>query len=696
MNKDEFTTPINKSSAFSSYLSRSSAPKRDSLAAELERDPQLSTAKRKQRTQAFTSHMAQASLERQVLAAQTAKVELETKLREKEIEIDRLRGDVHFLGEKEKEEREGREREQVEREAEKRKSDSTIRALRTSLAELESKYEELEDAYSSQRRIWDHNIAKKDSQVLDLERQVQMLNEELLEFKNIAASRSHNIEELQIQLNELSVAQDEVAQRVVDNENWAVVRDELHRQADHLRAVESENSRMKSELSNLRKRQANAEILKEQIRELERKAHGAEQAREQVTILEAKLEAARKETEEWAARKSTPLSATKSISELRLNLARLSEERDATVAVLQLRDKELADAQLRLAEEQDAHEKLKAELELLKSKSDRQQLRVQLTEREVGYLKAMLASYEAEAADQEDNKVDEATVERVEQLESLVSEYKATLDALQKEIEDLGGDPSVVGGGRSRQELLDELEAAKAAASKAEQALGEAEVETGKHLEKIEELEQTLFDLRGEIGGGRHVPPGVRILSLRDNPAQQWADLSQAAMDRLKTENEALLKRLKDLESNGVVSDAGSSEELVPRESWEAVNREKEELQETLKQKEKRLLRLQQVFTAKSEEFRAAVASILGVKLAFYPNGQVRVTSQFDLNAAFVFQPAGKDEHMRMQLVAQGDGGPQDLPSLMHYWVEQEQCIPGFLASVTLECYEKSKNEQTS
>lgn len=126
-----------------------------------------------------------------------------------------------------------------------------------------------------------------------------MLNEELLEFKNIAASRSHNIEELQIQLNELSVAQDEVAQRVVDNENWAVVRDELHRQADHLRAVESENSRMKSELSNLRKRQANAEILKEQIRELERKAHGAEQAREQVTILEAKLEAARKETEEW-------------------------------------------------------------------------------------------------------------------------------------------------------------------------------------------------------------------------------------------------------------------------------------------------------------------------------------------------------------------------------------------------------------
>ena len=46
-----------------------------------------------------------------------------------------------------------------------------------------------------------------------------------------------------------------------------------------------------------------------------------------------------------------------------------------------------------------------------------------------------------------------------------------------------------------------------------------------------------------------------------------------------------------------------------------------------------------------------------------------------------------------MQLIAKGDGGPQDLPNLMHFWIEKEQCIPGFLASVTLECYDKSKQE---
>jgi hypothetical protein len=48
---------------------------------------------------------------------------------------------------------------------------------------------------------------------------------------------------------------------------------------------------------------------------------------------------------------------------------------------------------------------------------------------------------------------------------------------------------------------------------------------------------------------------------------------------------------------------------------------------------------LSQIFKAKSAEFREAIAAVLGVKLAFYPNGQVRVTSIYDLNASFVFQP---------------------------------------------------------
>ena len=90
-------------------------------------------------------------------------------------------------------------------------------------------------------------------------------------------------------------------------------------------------------------------------------------------------------------------------------------------------------------------------------------------------------------------------------------------------------------------------------------------------------------------------------------------------------------------------------------------------------------------------EFREAITSILGVKLAFYPNGQIRVTSVYDLEASFVFQPENKHVGARMQLVAQTEKGPDELPDLMRYWLEGEQCIPGFMASVTLSCQDKAR-----
>ena len=77
-------------------------------------DPQHSTAKRQQRTQAFTSQLAHASLERQLASLTTTKNELEKKLREKDSIIDRLEKDRRWLAEREKEEREEKEKERIE------------------------------------------------------------------------------------------------------------------------------------------------------------------------------------------------------------------------------------------------------------------------------------------------------------------------------------------------------------------------------------------------------------------------------------------------------------------------------------------------------------------------------------------------------------------------------------------------------
>jgi hypothetical protein len=56
-------------------------------------------------TQAFTSNMAHASLERQLVAAQSSKMELETKLRKKEHTIKQLEHDRRWFADRKKEEK---------------------------------------------------------------------------------------------------------------------------------------------------------------------------------------------------------------------------------------------------------------------------------------------------------------------------------------------------------------------------------------------------------------------------------------------------------------------------------------------------------------------------------------------------------------------------------------------------------------
>ncbi|KZT64690.1 MAD-domain-containing protein [Daedalea quercina L-15889] len=641
------------------------------------------------------------------MAAQTARTELETKLREKDVLIERLEGDRRWLAERETEEREEKERERADRAEEKRKADTELRALRTSLATLREEHAELTDEHESLSRSTTQALSTHKSQVTTLTRQVALLQDELSEYRQIAEERAQALETLRGELDDASAANESFTQKAADEETWAVVRAELSRQAEYMRTLEATNAKLGAENGALRERHVSVEVLKEQKRALERKLQGAEALREKVVRLEAELEAARHERATWASESAqpstpskTPVSVTKALADLRLTNARLLEEHGSTNAMLKQREAELATADQRITEVEASVEALQADARTLKAEIARKERERELAEREVSFLQAMVASFTAEEAAQNGVDLDELASERLQHLESLVADYKATVQQLQHELDARSKDGPVRGGTAALNRLQEELEVERTSRAELQAALEKAEQASTAHEEQIEELEQTLFELRGEIGAGRHLPPGVRVLTLRDNPAQQWADMSQAAMDRLRKENEALMKRLKELEDAGArVSGQAREEAMVPRESWEVVNREKMRLEEELKQKEKRLLRLQQIFQSKSAEFREAVASILGVKLAFYPNGQVRVTSYFDLNAAFVFQPTGPAGNtdgpggMRMQLVAQGDGGPEDLPQLMRYWVEQEQCIPGFLASVTLECYEKHKME---
>ena len=87
--------------------------------------------------------------------------------------------------------------------------------------------------------------------------------------------------------------------RVSEEENMSVVREELHRQANYLRSLESTNAKLTSELTVLRERQTSVEVLREQKRGLEKKVQVLEELRTKVVKLEAEVEAGRREREDW-------------------------------------------------------------------------------------------------------------------------------------------------------------------------------------------------------------------------------------------------------------------------------------------------------------------------------------------------------------------------------------------------------------
>ena len=117
------------------------------------------------------------------------------------------------------------------------------------------------------------------------------------------------------------------------------------------------------------------------------------------------------------------------------------------------------------------------------------------------------------------------------------------------------------------------------------------------------------------------------------------------------------------------------------------------------------MLRLKQIWTSKSLEFREAVASILGFKMDFMPNGRVRMTSLFwnddageggDGEGSIIFD--GEQGTMKVGGEAGGDGGRpgfrREIEGLIRFWVEERKEIPCFLAAMTLEGYERRESRR--
>lgn len=177
-----------------------------------------------------------------------------------------------------------------------------------------------------------------------------------------------------------------------------------------------------------------------------------------------------------------------------------------------------------------------------------------------------------------------------QQLQGLVDQYKRELEAMSRDSRDV----------ETRLELgaglvkATELEAAQERASQLEKGGLLSYLLT----EDIEELQETITQLNAanttldaevselmrRVASGEYNPAKERCVELLANPAAKVRAIRQAQLDDLLAENTALLERMATLDQPGASG--------VPRESYDRLEKEKNEQQAA---HEKRLLRLKEV-----------------------------------------------------------------------------------------------------
>ncbi|CDH61045.1 predicted protein [Lichtheimia corymbifera JMRC:FSU:9682] len=218
------------------------------------------------------------------------------------------------------------------------------------------------------------------------------------------------------------------------------------------------------------------------------------------------------------------------------------------------------------------------------------------------------------------------------------------------------------------------------------QRLAELETLLKEHQQELSSTRAQLAEAKASIFTGR-------ILELKSNPASMEQHVRQEQLESLRLENRQLLKELFEKDNgqqqplNGDHEDTAEQRITVPRSTIENLQTEAEALSAKIASREKRILRLQQVFATKFEEIDHVIQSLLGYSMDFRSDGTVRVcsTSVHESELVFLFKSGANDEVNFRIVGSMKDEYMQRLQGTYDTFVHEQHNIPAFLSSVTLE-----------
>ncbi|KAK9710114.1 coiled-coil domain-containing protein mad1 [Basidiobolus ranarum] len=668
-------------------------------------DPELSEVKRKASDLKYELSKTRTEYDRKVIGLESLNRELQSQVKEQALKIEKLEKDRRFLFEREKLTSENIVNLETENKKLTRDNERLKRQLEDENSDLREQLDSLreEKEYSESGSNQKINLLK--SQARGLENKVNSLEEQLRHESELASSRMKKLGQVQEELEEAEKTNRDLRSKLSQSGTNETINQELHRQVSYLKNLEAKNSSLLRENKSLKENQQNIAILKEEKSSLESKLSMMDSLRDRSSELEVELSVLKREKAQWStfldkkdnSEFDSPYSLSKTVASQRYEIASLHEKNGNLAANLKSRDAYITKIESHL---QDLNEKIK-QLEEKRDRDSRNLKRMEkskaLAQKEAEFLREQLKSYDMEEVTMMPGSFDSAKATRISQLEELVEEYRQQIKQLEENnesgranatSEESGNDNTTIAALRERlNELVHDNE-------QHQEVLANLKKENGMLVKENESLDKQLGALEFALGRGEYNPSKTRVLQLIDNPTSREVNIRASTLDSLKAENKQLLQKIQELQTtrpNPAAKATTEDSDMIPYQSYANLQNENRRLEDQVAEKEKRMMRLKEVWKAKAQEYREAVYSLLGYKFDFLENGRVRLSSIYASqdDHSFIFT-SGDNDSGTMQLIGGGNTEyMRSLHNMIQFWVVERGSIPAFLSSVTLELFDK-------
>ena len=575
--------------------------------------------------------------------------------------------------------------------------DKKLRASQQQSRDLQGDLEEAKAELCSLSRQQDHHLKEIESKHATLQTTLEAVRGELQQRSDALKSSEERLGQQNSELGRLESEVLNFKAQIGDSENLAMIKKEFSDQLLQTRKLEKVNREQDFDLRHFRQVHKAVEIVEEEKRALEIKVSLMDGLRRELGEVQFQRQILEEERKLWTSylqnsegqhdnEFNTPEAVVRALVQERLEKASLVERLGSIQPEVIEKEGIIKSLDAEKSRLQGELEKLRAGAGdgRAKSRLERQKA---LAVKEVEYLREQLRIFESEENPGEDTgALDEQMNKRTQQLESLIGQYRIELQARDEELsrrEESITSPTSSALKRAHEEEPDER-------------LGLLSRKNRKLQSDLSTLQQSTSLLQAELTATKsqlsslQAASRTRVLSLLSNPTSDFEAIKHSTNKTLREENKALLAQLEALPTRTKV---------VPISTLDAARLEIKELEKVVADKEKMMLRLKQIWSLKSLEFREAIVSLLGWKMEPMPNGRFRMTSIFYPGLAEDHDEAAGESN---SLIFDGEtglmktsGGPgstfeAEIRPLIRFWVEERGEVPLFLAASQLEFYDKT------